>query len=140
MALKKFCGCGRIISQSEKYCSICVEKYTMDKKKTYINYKHRRKDDREQKFYCSEVWRITRDTIRLRDKGTCQVCKSNGKRGLIDHVHHIIELKENWFLRTAQSNLIGLCDRCHYYVHRKYKINEKSKKEVQDELLRLIKG
>lgn len=138
--LKKFCSCGKIILQSEDMCNACREKYSIDKKKSYMNYKKRRTDDKEQNFYCSVNWKITRDSIRLRDKGVCRLCNDKNKHGLIDHVHHIVELKENWQLRTTQSNLIGLCNRCHYYVHKVYNQNETRKKEMQEELKKIIEG
>lgn len=140
--LKKFCRCGKIISQQEKICSKCQEKNSnyiaRNNKEAYAKYKSNRTDTREQQFYVSKEWIITRDVVKNRDNGLCKLCNDKGKITFVDTVHHIEELKEAWSIRTSQGNLICLCNRCHYYVHMKYKKSEASKKEMKDRLKRLI--
>lgn len=140
MSLKKFCRCGKIIDQTQKYCSECEQKHLINTREYYKGYSSRRTDIREQRFYTSDIWRITRENIKIRDKGICRLCNSKDKCGFIDHIHHIIELKDDWSLRTTQSNLIGLCERCHYYVHMQYKKGLNEKREMQKELFEIING
>lgn len=142
--LRKFCRCGRIIPIEKKMCDKCEAKYIsrikVTNKDIYKRYKNNRTDFKEQKFYNSKEWKFTRPVIILRDKGICQLCNSNKEFAYIDTVHHIIELKEDYSLRTANSNLIGLCDKCHKYVHKKYKKNAISKKEMQKKLSDIVKN
>ena len=66
-----------------------------------------------QAFYSSLEWKKVAREIKQRDK-ICQRCKSK-----IDlHIHHIIsfEVKE---LRMELSNLVLLCEKCHFWVHSK---------------------
>ncbi len=143
--LRKFCRCGKIISQEFKMCPECQAKYdnrikTVDNKEAYKRYKANRKDFKEQKFYSSREWIFTRDVVKQRDNGICKLCESKDKLSFVDNVHHIEELKDNWSKRTNMDNLICLCDRCHYYVHKKYKKSIADKKEMQEKLRELLKG
>ena len=140
--LKKFCRCGKLIPQSLKVCNECQAKIdarskTLNKE-TYKRYKAKRIDLKEQRFYSNRDWLFTRDTVRKRDKYLCKLCESNNKISYVDTVHHIVELKEDWSKRTSLDNLICLCSRCHYYVHKKYNKDFKSKKEMQEKLRSLI--
>ena len=142
--LKKFCRCGKLIPQTLKMCAECQSK--LEKRDKIINqeiyrrYKANRTDIKEQRFYVSKDWIFTRYTVKKRDHGLCKLCESKNKISYVDNVHHIEELKENWSKRTSLDNLICLCNRCHYYVHKKYKTNEAAKKEMQEKLRSLIKG
>lgn len=136
MALKKFCRCGKIISQEKKMCEKCEERFLKINKKSYNDYKAKRTDIKEQKFYCSKDWIITRDVVKQRDKGLCQLCLFKEKIKSSDTVHHIEPLKDNWNRRVSLDNLVSLCDRCHWYVHMKYERD--NKKLMQSELKLLI--
>ena len=140
--LKKFCRCGRLIPQSLKVCEECQAKIDLRSKKVnkeiYKRYKSKRTDIKEQRFYSNRDWIFTRETVRKRDKYLCKLCESNNKISYVDTVHHIVELKEDWSKRTNLDNLICLCNRCHYYVHKKYNKDSKSKKEMQEKLKDLI--
>lgn len=74
-----------------------------------------------QAFYASLEWKRVALKVKKRDK-VCQRCRS--KTDL--HIHHIIsfEVKE---LRTELSNLVLLCEECHFWVH--------SKKNIRQEFL-----
>lgn len=136
--LRKFCRCGKIIPQSMKRCPECQSKYdkriTLNNREAYKRYKSKRTDSKEQKFYLSKEWIFTRETVKQRDRGLCMLCDSNNKLSFVDNVHHIEELKDNWSKRTSMDNLICLCDRCHYYVHKKYKKSPKDKEAMQQKL------
>ena len=139
--LKKFCRCGKIIPRDIIRCSECEAKFNKRKKQSYIDYKSKRTDIKEQKFYSpsNQAWIITREAIIARDNGLCLLCDSKDNEGYVDEVHHIVELKEDWSRRLDMTNLISLCKRCHFYVHKKYNRDDKSKKEMQDKLRELIK-
>lgn len=71
-------------------------------------------EDWIRRFYNSGVWKKKRAYIILRDK-TCQRHKIGGKpcKYIATEVHHIKELKDYPELALVDSNLIGLCWRCH---------------------------
>ncbi|MEG0180759.1 MAG: hypothetical protein RR657_02620 [Peptostreptococcaceae bacterium] len=71
--LKKFCRCGKIISQDIKMCSDCESKFNKQQKKVYTDYRSRRKDAKEQALYRSSEWILTRDTVKQRDFGMCKL-------------------------------------------------------------------
>ncbi|WP_297439080.1 HNH endonuclease [uncultured Clostridium sp.] len=140
--LKKFCRCQKIIPQEMKICDECKKKFEYKKKiqdkETYQKYKGKRTDDKEQKFYKTQNWVFTRDVVKARDKGICRLCDSKGKLSFVNNVHHIEELKDTWELRTSMSNLICLCDRCHFYVHKKYKMSNEDKIAMQTKLREIM--
>lgn len=139
MALKKFCRCGKIIPQELKMCKECQEKIDRSNKKAYKDYKKNRRDIKEQKFYCSKEWIITRDTVKQRDKGLCKVCLSKGNIVYTDTIHHIEPLKEEWSKRLCMSNLISVCDRCHKRIHREYEKSIDCKIDEQKKLAELVR-
>jgi hypothetical protein len=140
--LKKFCRCGKIILQEIKLCDECKKKFEYKKKlqnkEGYQNYKNKRSDDKEQKFYVSNDWKFTRDVAKDRDKGLCKLCDNKGKLSFVNNVHHIEELKDSWELRLNLNNLVCLCGRCHFYVHKKYKMSSEDKKAMKQKLKELI--
>ena len=136
--LKKFCGCGIIISQEIKMCPKCADKKKVRDRETKRSYKATRGDKKEQHFYTSADWKLTRDVVKNRDKGLCKLCQSNDRVSFVNTVHHIEELKDEWSLRMNMSNLICLCDRCHLRVHSGYRLGGESKKEIQEKLKAMI--
>lgn len=142
MSLKKICRCGRIIPQSIHMCSECEAKNEKVKRQGYKDYKSKRTDIKEQKFYSSgnKEWTLTKEAVKSRDKGLCLICDSKDREGFVDEVHHIVELKEDWSRRLDMTNLICLCKRCHFYVHKKYKQSAKDKSEMQQKLRALIES
>lgn len=137
----KFCKCGKKIPQSIQRCSECEAKLGYRKRESYKDYKSKRTDTKEQRFYNNnnKDWTITRQAVINRDDGLCLLCEENNKHNYVDEVHHIIELKEDWSRRYDMNNLVSLCKRCHFYVHKKYRQDSKSKKEMQEKLKYLIK-
>ncbi|MDM0744604.1 HNH endonuclease signature motif containing protein [Clostridium perfringens] len=73
-----------------------------------------------------------------RDLGLCKVCLSNNRIRVADAVHHIIELKESRKLGLKTSNLLSLCNSCHQEIHAKYRKGMVTKRNTQEELLKLI--
>lgn len=80
------------------------------------------------KFYDSKEWKSAVKQVWARDKGICQRCgrkaTSEDKRKFQFDIHHIVGF-ENIALRAVVSNLVLLCEKCHYWVHS----NENANKE-----------
>lgn len=71
-----------------------------------------------QSFYTTDEWRLARRVVYKRDQKTCQRCGKGFRSGLSFDIHHIkgfacVEL------RATPSNLVLLCEPCHYWVHSK---------------------
>lgn len=73
-----------------------------------------------QKVYGTLQWKSAIKLVWKRDAGICQRCKrkatTEDKRNKKFDVHHIVSF-ENIQLRTEVSNLVLLCEECHYFVH-----------------------
>lgn len=64
-------------------------------------------------------WRAQSDTVKLRDKHTCQKCgrrKTDLKVGECLEVHHIVPLSRGG--TNSRLNLHTLCSTCHKKEHR----------------------
>lgn len=70
-----------------------------------------------QAFYGSKEWKRAARAVRTRDGKTCQRCRrvKSGRHDPFD-IHHIVSF-EHKPLRAVVSNLILLCEPCHYWVH-----------------------
>ncbi|MDM0687175.1 HNH endonuclease [Clostridium perfringens] len=68
----------------------------------------------------------------------CKLCLKENRIRLADVVHHIIELKERRELGLEKSNLLFLYDSCYKKTIAKYKKGVVTKKNTQEELLKLI--
>lgn len=79
-------------------------------------------------FYSTPEWKKVVPQVWKRDNAICQRCKLDhrsipvSERGTFD-IHHIVsfEVKE---LRCVLSNLILLCEKCHYWVHSNENVNK----------------
>lgn len=71
-----------------------------------------------QAFYSSLEWKAVVPLVWKRDNATCQRCgKRNGVGVRFEFdIHHIIGF-DNRELRAVLSNLVLLCEQCHYWVH-----------------------
>lgn len=83
-----------------------------------------------QTFYRSDEWKRASRAVWVRDDAKCRRCGLD--RRMVDkkkakfHVHHIVTFADKE-LRASPSNLVLLCNSCHYFVH--------SKKNVDREFL-----
>jgi len=70
-----------------------------------------------QALYASQEWAKAVRNVWKRDRATCQRCgkRKQDNEGLF-HIHHIVPFG-NEALRTEPSNLVLLCDKCHWFVH-----------------------
>lgn len=73
-----------------------------------------------QAFYSTDEWRIAVKAIWTRDDAKCQRCGLDARDFTAGsgkfHVHHIVSFAVE-HLRAEPSNLILLCNECHYWVH-----------------------
>ncbi|EOY7134469.1 TPA: HNH endonuclease [Clostridioides difficile] len=139
MAIKKFCArCGKIISYGNRYCDTCQSIYDRHNRLRYRDYNLKKRNKEKQLFYNSKEWKSISKVIRNRDKGLCLLCLDNKRLNYYDVVHHVVELEEDRLLALSKDNLLCLCHNCHNKVHSQYKVGDK--KEVQDELRRLVGG
>lgn len=84
-----------------------------------------------QAFYMTEEWKKAARAVKKRDKLMCQRCgmvkiPGDGKRF---DIHHIVPF-ECVELRAEVSNLVYLCERCHYWVHSPDNVNKDFVQEV----------
>lgn len=71
-----------------------------------------------QAFYSSPEWKSASREVKRRDNQTCQRCgkvKLKGSREPFD-IHHIVPFA-CVELRAVVSNLVYLCEPCHYWIH-----------------------
>jgi hypothetical protein len=80
-----------------------------------------------QDVYGTQEWKTAVKTVWRRDNATCQRCglhhKAAKKKGITFDIHHIVSfaVKE---LRCEPSNLVLLCEPCHYWIHSSANINK----------------
>lgn len=69
-----------------------------------------------QKFYASAEWQAVARKVWRRDRSTCQRCGKKHNRGEPFDIHHIVSFGYEP-LRCELSNLVLLCESCHYWIH-----------------------
>ena len=71
-----------------------------------------------QAFYSSQEWAKIVPLVWKRDCATCQRCGKKNKKGerFTFDIHHIVGFQVV-SLRAVLSNLVLLCEHCHYWVH-----------------------
>ncbi len=106
-------GCHKLAKQPNKYCE--DHQHIESEKKTERNrhYDSVQRNQRSRVFYNSPEWKATRKHRLIVDGGLCQECLRAGKIKPACHVHHIIELEEDWDKRLEVSNLESVCKSCH---------------------------
>lgn len=143
--LKKLCSkCGIIIPYGKYRCNECEAKYQANinnyyksKKEYYKKYNNEKR--KNQDFYNSKSWSLTRKQINNRDRGLCRLCYSKGIITYSECVHHIEEVDNNIELRCNADNLISLCSKCHKEIHLLYKAKaDMTKAKLKDILIKSI--
>lgn len=71
-----------------------------------------------QAFYSSPEWKNAVKAVWKRDNATCQKCgcRKSDDRSVSFDIHHIVSFA-CVELRAEVSNLVLLCEPCHYWVH-----------------------
>src|SRR5690606_25201612 len=71
-----------------------------------------------QAFYATPEWKAAVKAVWKRDNATCQRCgkHKSPNRQLAFDIHHIVSFAVVE-LRAEISNLVLLCEPCHYWVH-----------------------
>lgn len=132
MAIYTICSkCGKKIPVGTK-CKSCT-------KETYRQYKHYRKDKKEQQFYSTKQWLTLSEIIKRHSLGMCLCCWDKGIIEECTVTHHIVELKEDWNKRLDKDNLIALCSSCHGKVHKEYIKNKAIEQARLNGILRRYK-
>jgi len=68
-------------------------------------------------FYITKAWiHLRRETLK-EQHNECQECKKKGLHELASTVHHIKTVRKYPWLALTKSNLLCLCDKCHYEIH-----------------------
>lgn len=113
MALYSKCKlCGNKIKYRTTYCDECKKEHNK-----HIIYKD--SNDEVRRIYQTSRWRKTREQVKLRDKGLCQLSLLEGKIVPGDAVHHIEVLRPNTIhLAFDLNNLILLSKDKHDMLHR----------------------
>lgn len=93
----------------------------------------------EEKFYSSRQWQRTRQLIKESQGFLCLNCLDNGVYTEGKHIHHIMELLEDWDLRLDPDNLICLCGECHRGIHLLYNRSDEDRINTQVQLKKILK-
>ena len=69
-----------------------------------------------QKHQASREWRSVAEEVWKRDKAKCRRCRKLHEGSEPFDIHHIVSFRCK-SLRCELSNLVLLCEKCHYWVH-----------------------
>lgn len=134
--LFKQCRCGIKIPYTDKYCPECTDLVRREKAESNRLYdKTKRKN---ANIYGTKRWHKVRKEALIRDNYLCVCCLADNKISYADLVHHIIEVTGNENKAYDIFNLISVCRCCHTEIHKEYDKSDKSKKDMQDKLYKLI--
>lgn len=70
-----------------------------------------------KKFYICKPWRHLREEVLEDHNHECQMCKRAGSFSPATCVHHVEELRVKPERALDKTNLVALCDECHYKIH-----------------------
>jgi 5-methylcytosine-specific restriction enzyme A len=70
-------------------------------------------------FYNSGLWQHIREDILDEQHHECQLCKAKGLYSEAVTVHHIKYVRQHPELALTKSNLMSVCDECHFNIHHK---------------------
>jgi 5-methylcytosine-specific restriction protein A len=72
-------------------------------------------------FYICHAWLHLRDDAMKAQHHECQLCKAKGKAVPATTVHHVKTVRRFPWLALTLSNLLCLCDDCHWNIHHPHK-------------------
>ncbi|SKA99822.1 HNH endonuclease [Caloramator quimbayensis] len=77
------------------------------------------KNNNIKAFYNSALWEHTRQEVLSEQHYECQICKDKGVYTPAVTVHHIKFLRQHPELALTKSNLMAVCEECHFNIHHK---------------------
>jgi 5-methylcytosine-specific restriction protein A len=80
-------------------------------------YDRTRRDAERKAFYHTQAWLKLR-ALKLSEIPYCEACYKSNRLVQATHVHHLVEVKDDWDLRLDMGNLQSLCHPCHSRLHR----------------------
>ena len=83
-------------------------------------------------FYKTYAWRSLRESVLREQHYECQICRQRGLMTPAATVHHIQTVRQRPDLALTRSNLIAVCEQCHYDIHHGKQAAER-KKQWNDE-------
>jgi len=85
-----------------------------------------------EKIRKSIEYRLWRESVFARDRYTCQKCLKGNKYLRSHHINNFADYPE---LRTAISNGITFCKKCHNKFHKKYGKRNNNKEQLKEFLI-----
>lgn len=128
-----------------KRCPRCNKRLELGKqceciKKRHTEYRKYRNDYKEQQFYKSKEWLVTKSVVTSNLKGLdIYSYYILGVKEYGEKVHHIEPIKENWNRRLDIDNLIYLTEQNHQKIHALMRKSEKDKVLIQKTLYDLLR-
>lgn len=130
MAIYRKCSqCGKKILQGQQ-CECRKDRYKEYNKRVRYNKDNKKYND----FYNSKDWKRVSNAIRNKYSELCLMCLLKYRDiQLVDVVHHIEPIRDDYNKRLEEYNLIPLCHGCHNNIdHINYT------EELKDELRSLL--
>ncbi|SEM35130.1 5-methylcytosine-specific restriction enzyme A [Mesobacillus persicus] len=93
----------------EDYCT----GHKGEKKAEQRQYNRFVRNQKHVKFYQSKEWKTVRVQALVRDHYLCVKCRGAGIYTKADVVDHIVELQDDFSLRSTLTNLMSLCHKHH---------------------------
>lgn len=140
----KYLGCRTLHRNAGLYCDehkdIMKNKSSKEKMQRRLarNRALGYKPSDEERFYSSREWQRKRQLTKESQGFLCLNCLDNESYQEAKHVHHIVEILDDWSLRLDDDNLICLCSECHKGVHILYKRSEYDRLDTQMKLRKIL--
>lgn len=132
-------GCTKILKDGLRFCEYHQKKYDIEARARFKQYSLMKRDDIENGFYNSNEWVNIRDNV-MAMYFNIDILEyySTGLIVPATHLHHIVEVKEEWNRRLDIDNLIPLTYANHRRVHSYYNKGIKERKQMQKTLFSLL--
>jgi hypothetical protein len=105
----------------------------------FIEYNNTRRDKKAAAFYVSKEWRAMRKCIiSVYDNIDIYALYIRNELLTCEHVHHIVEVEDDWEQRLNPLNLIPLNQSSHSIITALYEQSSASKTATQMQLRKLI--
>lgn len=129
--LMKICKqCGKKLKQGVQ-CNCNKNRHTL--------YNQNVRDKNKNSFYHSLEWKALTAFIKARANGLDEYALSLGMIMKGNTVHHIYTIDEKPELKLSADNLIYVSSKTHNQIHHEYKQSLEKKKELQSELMTIVK-